>query len=123
MQPRIMYIEYKGDGIEGDARIGLVSFSKTGKTLYYGGKSFQTLDGCGYKTNHFDLETGEEYWISGPRKDGQDTLYPGVIEIDEDIRERYWLEIRNKPDNKTLKSFRSDGKHNPRKRGDFKNRR
>jgi hypothetical protein len=35
MQPRIMYIECKSDPDElgGPARIGRVSFSKTGKTL------------------------------------------------------------------------------------------
>ena len=35
MQPRIMYIELKNDGLRGEGRIGKVSFSKTGKTLYY----------------------------------------------------------------------------------------
>ena len=34
---RIMYIESKGDGITGPARIGRVTFSKSGKTLYYRG--------------------------------------------------------------------------------------
>lgn len=32
---RIMYIEDKSSGLEGDARIGRVYFSETGKTLYY----------------------------------------------------------------------------------------
>ena len=32
---RIMYIEYKGSGLTGPARIGRVRFSKTGQTLYY----------------------------------------------------------------------------------------
>jgi len=122
MWSRIMYIENKGGDLEGDARIGRVTFSKTGKTIYYSGKSFKSLDGHGYKTNHSDEETGEEYWISGPRKDGQDTLYPGIVEINDDVREVYWIEIRKQPENKHVKTFRSDGKHNPRKAGDYQYR-
>jgi len=54
----------------------------------------------GYKTNHLDTENHEEYWISGPRRDGQDRLYVSNIpvEIDEDVREEYWTEIRKKPE-------------------------
>ncbi len=40
---RIMYIEYKGDGLTGPARIGRVTFSKTGGTVYYRDKAFQSL--------------------------------------------------------------------------------
>jgi hypothetical protein len=43
------------------------------------------------------VETGDKYWISGPRKDGQDRLYPQstrLIEIDEDVRAEYWKTIR-----------------------------
>jgi hypothetical protein len=101
--PRIMYIECKGDGLHGSARIGRVTFSRTGATLHYGGKSFQSLKGSGFKANYFDIETGEQYWISGPRKDGTDRLYKSdfPVEIDEDVREEYWTEIRNNPEWKT----------------------
>jgi hypothetical protein len=99
VQTRIMYIENKADGLIGPARIGRVSFSKTGRTLYYGGKSFQSLKGLGYKSNYYDLETGDEYWISGPRKDGSDRLYGGStgVDVDEDVREEYWTDIRRRP--------------------------
>ena len=33
-----MYIECKGDALTDPARIGRISFSKTGKTYYYKGK-------------------------------------------------------------------------------------
>lgn len=91
MRSRIMYIEYKGEGLTGPARIGRVAFSKTGRTLYYGGRSFRSLKGSGFKSNYYDVETGEEYWISGPRRDGADRLYgePIPVEIDEDVREEY----------------------------------
>ena len=96
MKPRIMYIEFKGDGISGPARIGRVTFSKSGRTIYYRGKQFQSLGGRGFKSNYFDVETGEEYWISGPKKNGTDRLYGGSVEIDEDVREEYWTQIRGK---------------------------
>lgn len=107
---RVMYIE-QGGGSAGAGRIGLVTLSKTGRTFHYRGRSLAALNGGGYKASHRDEETGEEYWISGPRKDGQDTLYPGVVEIDEDAREEYWTQIRKQPENSHLSSFRSLGKH------------
>jgi hypothetical protein len=100
MRSRIMYIESKAEGLNGPARIGRVSFSKTGCTLYYDGKAFQSLRGSGFKANYFDVETREEYWISGPRRDGQDRLYASNlrIEIDEDCRAEYWTQVRRKPE-------------------------
>ncbi len=99
-QSRIMYIERKAGGLTGSARIGRVTFSKTGRTLYYAGKRFQSLRGSGFKANHFEVESGEEYWISGPRRDGADRLYGErtPVEIDEDAREEYWTEIRGEPE-------------------------
>ena len=113
--PRIMYIESKGGGfvdpygygpqsvgggLHGPARIGRVTFSRTGSTLHYGGKSFQSLKGSGFKANYYCVETGEQYWISGPRRDGTDRLYKSdwPVEIDEDVREEYWTEIRKWPE-------------------------
>ena len=98
-----MYIEEKPD-VTGQARIGRVRTSKTGRTLHYGGKTFQSLKGAGVsKSNYFDVETGDEYWISGCKKRGGDRLYGGSIEIDEDVREEYWVSIRGRPHCKELK--------------------
>ena len=94
-----MYIEDKSDGLDGPARIGRVAFSKSGRSVHYRGKTFQSLNGSGYKANYFETETGDEYWISGPRKDGQDRLYNGSAfstEIDDDIADEYWQDIRGK---------------------------
>ena len=80
-----MYIESKAEGLNGPARIGSVTFNRTGRTLYR------------------ETETGEQYWISGPRRDGLDRLYGKsglVVEIDDDVREEYWAEIRKKPEQK-----------------------
>jgi len=110
MNTRIMYIESKSSGINGPARIGRVSFSQTGKTIYYEGKVYQSLNGTGFKANYYEVETGDQYWISGCRKDGQDRLYPGIVEIDGDVREEYWTDIRGLPENRHLMSYRSEGK-------------
>ena len=99
MKSNIMYIEYKGRGIVGSARIGRVTFSKTGKSVYYKGKLLEPLKGAGFKSNYIDKKTGEEYWISGCHKDGRDALYSTTVIIDEDAREEYWLQIRKQPEN------------------------
>jgi hypothetical protein len=99
VRSRIMYIEEKND-LTGPARIGRVFFSKRGKTLYYGGRAFQSLKGRGIsKSNYFDIETEEEYWISGCKRNGSDRLYGerDAVEIDDDVREEYWREIRKAP--------------------------
>jgi hypothetical protein len=95
---RIMYIESKADGLSGPARIGRVTFSKRGQTIYYQGRAF--AKGSGFKSNYYDVDTGDEYWISGPRKDGCDRLYGEAkpVEIDDDVREEYWREIRGLPE-------------------------
>lgn len=103
MRSRIMYMELKtrpdGHDDRGPARIGRVFFNRTGKTLSYKDKKFQKggTDSC---SNYHDVETNEGYWISGPKKNGQDR-HPcggGPIEIDEDVRVEYWTEIRNQPE-------------------------
>ena|SRR5438132_433708 len=96
---RIMYMESKAQSLNGPARVGRVTFSKTGRTLYSKGQEFQSLKGSGFKANYFDVESHDRYWISGPRRDGKDRLYVSNIpvEIDEDVREEYWTGIRKKP--------------------------
>lgn len=111
MRPRIMYIEHKGNAISGSARIGRVSFSQTGRSLYYRGRTFQSLSGRGFKANYFDVATGEEYWISGCKKRGGDRLYPGTIEIDDEVREQYWTQIRGLPDRIAERFIHCGGKY------------
>ena len=97
---RIMYIECKAGGLTGAARIGRVTCSKTGRTLYYRGQTFQSLKGAGFKSNYYCVETGEDYWISGPKRRGGDRMYGSVlpVEIDENVRDEYWRDIRRLPE-------------------------
>ena len=107
-----MYIESKSsDGIVGPAKIGRVKYSKSGKSIHYNGKTFQTLSGTGFKANYFDTETGEEYWISGCRKDGRDALYGTFAQIDEDVKNEYWTEIRNTPENCHISEIKVKSKY------------
>ncbi len=114
LKPRIMYIENKGGGfvemygqitvnpeggeLTGPARIGRMTFNRTGKTILYDGKRFHRCEG--FKANYVCEETGEMYWISGPKRRGGDALYATNIatEIDEDVRVEYWTEIRKQPE-------------------------
>jgi hypothetical protein len=74
---------------------------------YFRGKRLQTLGGAGYKANYRDVETDEHYWVSGPRRDGKDRLYGGVVEIDAEVQEEYWSTIRRQPELKHLRQYRS----------------
>jgi hypothetical protein len=97
MRSRIMYIEDKSQSLNGPARIGRVTFSKTGRTLRYGGREFLSIGGRGFKANFLELGTDRQFWISGPRNDGADRLYgqsTQPVEIDEDVKEEYWRDIR-----------------------------
>ena|SRR5882724_9028028 len=107
---RIMYIERKAGNLTGPARIGRITYSKTGATIYYRGQEFRSLKGRGFKANYYEVETGAEYWISGPRKDGCDALYATNVptEVDEDAHHEYWTQIRNRRVSPTepLRTFR-----------------
>jgi hypothetical protein len=75
----------KSASLNGPARIGRVTFSKTGKSINYGGRTFQSLKGSGFKANYSTLT---------PEKDFGFRSAP--IEIDPDIAEEYWRGIRGK---------------------------
>lgn len=110
MKARIILSRAK-EGASAARRIGRVTFSKSGKSIYYRGRMVQSLKGSGFKANYRDCETGEHYWISGCKKDGTDRLYGGTIEIDDDIREEYWTEIRKMPESKDVRIVRAAGKY------------
>lgn len=103
MKSRIMYMENKSTG---EAIIGRI-MTKNWKTLYYKGKKFTRLNKGGIYGNYYSDKS--EYWISGCHKDGLDRLWGGMVKVDEDVREEYWLEIRKKPELINKTSFKSRG--------------
>nr|WP_321441741.1 hypothetical protein [uncultured Hyphomonas sp.] len=87
---RVMYVENKDGDIDGvPARIGWVSFSKTGKSVYYRGRTLSKANGV--SGNFLDIDTGDEYWVSGIKKRGSNVHWAEAVtvEIDEDAREEY----------------------------------
>jgi hypothetical protein len=85
MTPRIMYLELKSEyEHDGPAWIGKVGFSRTGTTIYFNNKAFKKFHTPGFSANYYDLETQEEYWISGVKKNGKDRHWAGngKIKID-----------------------------------------
>jgi hypothetical protein len=94
---RIMYVENKSGGLNGEGCIGWVELSRSLRTYEYRGRRLVKV-GSGYKYNFIDEENGEHYWVSGPHRDGADKLYGGVVQIDEDARVAYWTEVRERPD-------------------------
>jgi hypothetical protein len=73
-----------------------VRFSKSGRTLYVGELELQSCQGQGIRGNYFDVKTGTEYWVSGPKKNGEDRHWAGggVVRIDADLIDEYWRTIR-----------------------------
>lgn len=57
--------------------------------------------------------------ITGCKRNGRDRLYPGTIEMDEDVQEEYWTEIRNQPKNKRHRIIRCTGKYSGKKGKDY----
>ncbi len=89
---RILYIENKERDIDGvPARIGWVTFSKTGRTVYYRGRILKGAKGRGIAGNFFDGETGEEYGVSGVKLRGDNAHHAKRVhvEMDDDAREEY----------------------------------
>jgi hypothetical protein len=97
MKPKIKYVEKcTGANHNGLAWISLVRFSKTGKTIYFKGVTLRHAGKMALSGNYVDEETGEEYWVSGPKQNGQDRhrFGSGPVEIDPEIADEYWQKIR-----------------------------
>lgn len=100
MKTRLMYVELKTRyNDNGPAWIGLAFFSKSGKTIYFNGRAFSALGGMGINGNYMDLETREEYWISGVKKNGKDRHWAGngKVQIDKSVVADY-LKLINRPE-------------------------
>jgi hypothetical protein len=81
----LRYIELKsGYADNGPAWIGCASQSKTGRTLYFNGRGLMKLKGQRRGDsggNYVDMETGESFWVSGVKKNGEDRHWAGSGKI------------------------------------------
>ena len=82
-----MYIESCGDE-GGPARIGRVTRSKTGRTLYYRKLRLERHDGLA--GNYRDQATGDEYWVVNVKR-GRHRRRVGdaPVAVDDDVRADY----------------------------------
>ena len=72
----LMYIELKtGYSDDGPAWIGYVKTSKSKKTIYFNDHAFQK--NIGNYANYIDIEKGDEYWISGLKKEESNRHWAG----------------------------------------------
>lgn len=95
MKSEIIYVELKtGYSDNGPAWIGKGFYSKSGQSIYFNNKVFKR--GSGISGNYYDIETMNEYWISGVKKDGTDRHWAGngKIMIDKSTLAEY-LQIIN----------------------------
>lgn len=91
---RLMYVENKDGVIDGfHARIGWVTFSRSGRSVYYRGRTLKRAKGGGISGDFYCDETGEEYWVSGVKKKGSNAHWAEIttVFIDEDAREEYQI--------------------------------
>ena len=97
MKPELKYIELKsGFGDTGPAWIGMVEYSKSGRTVYFNGRALKNINAMGREGgNHYDIETDEEYWVSGVKKDGTDRHWAGggKIMIDRNVVDLYLSKV------------------------------
>ncbi len=92
MKQALKYIELKsGFGDNGPAWIGLVDFSKSGQTIYFNNMALKKLKTPGISGNHYNIETGDEYWVSGVKKNGHDRhqFGDGPVQIDRKVIDDY----------------------------------
>ena len=72
----LKYIELKsGYGDSGPAWIARVRQSRSGRTIYFDGRALKRGGGDG--GNFFDAQTGQFFWVSGVKRDGQDRHWAG----------------------------------------------
>ena len=91
MPERVVFVQLKtGHDIDrGPCWISCVRFSKTYGTAYWHGKTLRRCTGL-FDANFSDVETGEDYWLSGPHRDRRDTRYSSVVPVvDADVRSDY----------------------------------
>ena len=90
-----MYVQLKTgfDLDRGPAWIARVSFSKSWRTLTFHDKRLRRVTGTAFANadaNFYDVDTGDRYWVSGPKRDQTDGRHSSQQPvIDDDARAAY----------------------------------
>ncbi|MFD7528867.1 MULTISPECIES: hypothetical protein [unclassified Streptomyces] len=99
MPRRLMFVQLKTgyNTDRGPSWIGWVDFSKTWSTGYFHGRTLRRAGGMS-DANFYDVQTDEEFWVSGPKRDRTDTRYgPSAPEIDPEAVEAYQAFLEGAP--------------------------
>lgn len=86
-----MFVQLKSghDIDKGPAWISWVRFNRSWKTAYWHGRTLRRWPGM-FDANFYDVETREQFWLSGPHRDRGDTRYSAVVPtVDDDVRDVY----------------------------------
>lgn len=103
MPERIMYVQLKTgyDTDRGPAWIARLRFTKSWRTAYFHDLVLRRVTGTAnsnFDSNFYDIETGDEYWISGPKRDQSDTRYGSQKPlVEDDVQEDYAEFLRGSP--------------------------
>ncbi|AFM02748.1 hypothetical protein Fleli_0265 [Bernardetia litoralis DSM 6794] len=92
MKPELKYIELKsGFGDTGPAWIGMAEFSKSDRTVYFNEMALKNSNAQGIAGNYYDIESRDEYWVSGIKKNGTDRHWAGggKVMIDRNVVDLY----------------------------------
>ena len=90
-----MYLQHKtGHNTDrGPAWIARVRFTRTWRTAYVHGRTLVRVTGtarANFDANFYDADTGERFWMSGPKRDRTDGRYTSQQpHVDEDVRDEY----------------------------------
>jgi hypothetical protein len=87
---RVMFVQLKTGHKDdnGPCWISVVRFNRSWKTACWHGKTLRRRPGI--DGNFYDIDTDEEYWVSGPHRDRADSRYSRVNpRVDDDAREVY----------------------------------
>jgi len=91
MAERIMDIQLKTgyNTDRGPAWISRVRFSKSWRTAYFHDLALRQVSGL-FDANFVDPATGDEYWVSGPKRDRTDGRYTNQQpSVDDDVIDEY----------------------------------
>lgn len=98
MPERIMYVQLKtGHDVDrGPKWISNLKFSKSWASAEFKGRTLRRF--VGFDANFYDVANGDEYWISGPKRDRTDGRYSSEQpEVDEDVRDAYQAFLNGAP--------------------------
>jgi len=100
---RIMFVHLKSgyNTDEGPSWITRLQFTKSWRTAYFHGRTLTRVAGTPFANadaNFYDVESGDQYWISGPKRDRTDARYGhGKPIVEDDVQAEYDAFLRGAP--------------------------